>query len=65
MPNPHGDFRFVLEFDSIAEFATFVAIIRGIDFGDDAKLQEMTARLKKSTKALSDAERASENADAA
>jgi hypothetical protein len=62
MPNPHADFRFTLEFDSMAEFAIFVAILRGIDFGDDAKLQEMTARLKKSTKVLTDAERAAENA---
>lgn len=53
--NDRHSFR--LEINSLEEFIAFVAVIRGDDPGDQ-KLLEMTARLKQSTKALSDAEHA-------
>lgn len=48
---------FRLEITSLEEFAAFVAIIRGSNL-DDPKLLELTAKLQKSTKQLSDAEKA-------
>jgi cytochrome c556 len=50
-------FRFVISGD-LDDFAAFCAIIRGDDPNDDAKVQAMTARLKKSADALAKAEQA-------
>ena len=55
--DPFERHRFHIEINSLEEFAAFVALIRGKDLTDQ-KLQELTARLRKATTALSDAETA-------
>lgn len=55
---PKEGFRFVLEFESLAEFALFVAILRNTDFSDEATLKALTAKLKASTATLAAAEAA-------
>lgn len=49
----HQDkFRYTLQFDSLADFARFVAIVRGGDGVNEAQLRELTARLRESTNAV-------------
>jgi len=50
-------FRFVISGD-LDDFAAFCALIRGDDPKDAEKIAAMTARLKRGTAALTDAERA-------
>jgi len=57
MPDPHASnspFHFVISGD-LRDFAVFCAIIRGDDL-DDAKIAELTARLKQHTETLVKAE---------
>lgn len=52
---------FRIEINSLEEFAAFVMLIRGGKDLNEQKLQELTAKLRTATKALSDAEQADAN----
>lgn len=47
--------KFVLRFDSLEEFAKFIALIRNTDLGNDKHLRKITEGLKKHTDAVENA----------